>query len=483
MGSLFGGVTVTGYNSNPPPDDGSTGSNNVITWGTTIKAKIGDPLNTFCSSISSALVTSFGKTLSGGSVVSTAINYSAGPADQGRIIVVTVSGKTVTTPDATSVLSPFVFAINNQSTGNATIQGFSSQNVDGNNTLTLKAGRGVILWTDGSNWFTSGVGMGNLPLANPPFGFDMPINLGLQATVASNLLTVTVTANDGTTPTASNPVLIPFRSITGNNGVPAWVAVTSALSISTNAVGATLGTANSVPFRIWVCAFNNSGTAVLALFQSVNGGASPTSISAINESTFQSTTGISAAATSAGAFYTPNGTSLSPGSFRILGYLDYQSGLTTAGTYSSLPNVVQLFGPGIKKPGDVLQSVFASQTSTSSTGSTSYVASSVTISITPTSPINLIPVNAYGSITNATAGDSSFTRLSRGNSNNTNMFGNDSGANVNGTNGAISFANFGLDNPGTTSSTTYCIQIKCNAGTAAFSSGVNLTMQAQEIQV
>ena len=64
MGALYGGTAVTGYNANPPPDDGTTVPTNLITWAG-IKQKIGDPLNTFAAAIDSNLTAAFGKTLDG----------------------------------------------------------------------------------------------------------------------------------------------------------------------------------------------------------------------------------------------------------------------------------------------------------------------------------------------------------------------------------------------------------------------------------
>lgn len=43
-------VTVSGYNSSPPPDDGSTGASNQVTWAS-IKTKLSDPLKTAIDSI------------------------------------------------------------------------------------------------------------------------------------------------------------------------------------------------------------------------------------------------------------------------------------------------------------------------------------------------------------------------------------------------------------------------------------------------
>ena len=43
-------VTVSGYNASPPPDDGSTGASNQVTWAA-IKTKLTDPLNTAIAAV------------------------------------------------------------------------------------------------------------------------------------------------------------------------------------------------------------------------------------------------------------------------------------------------------------------------------------------------------------------------------------------------------------------------------------------------
>lgn len=43
-------VTISSYNSNPPTDDGSSDSSNLITWAG-VKTKLGDPINTAIASV------------------------------------------------------------------------------------------------------------------------------------------------------------------------------------------------------------------------------------------------------------------------------------------------------------------------------------------------------------------------------------------------------------------------------------------------
>lgn len=177
MAALYPGTSVSGYNSNPPPDDGTLGANNQITW-SGVKSKLGDPLNSFATSVDANLTTAFNKTVGGASVVSTASNYPMTAADQGRLISATAA-VTITTPDATVVHSPFCFAVNNESAVSITLAGFSAQNVDGTNTQTILAGGGCIVWTDGSNWFTSGLTPGQLAISLKPQGY---LNLANDAT-------------------------------------------------------------------------------------------------------------------------------------------------------------------------------------------------------------------------------------------------------------------------------------------------------------
>lgn len=145
-----------GYNANPPADDGSATAANTIFWAT-IKTKLGDPALTLGQNINTALLTAFAKVLGGGGVTSTAVDYVVGGSDQGKLVRATAAAITVTTPDATAVLSPFVFAFLNNSTGVVTLDGSGSQTIDGSANITISPGFGCILFTDGTNWFTNGV--------------------------------------------------------------------------------------------------------------------------------------------------------------------------------------------------------------------------------------------------------------------------------------------------------------------------------------
>ncbi len=244
--------------------------------------------------------------------------------------------------------------------------------------------------TGGSTWAQ--------PSVNPTRGFEV-VNMAFTTSVNSNLLTVTaVAANTNTTPTLANPIIIPFRSTTAASGAITYVNATGSLSINTNAVGATLGAPNSTAFRYWICTFNNAGAATLALINC----SSTSGIFALNETGVANTTGISGSATSTSTFYTPNGVSLTSSSFRIVGFINYESGLVTAGTYNNGPTVTQVLGPGVKKPGDIVQSVYRTTTALVNINSTTKATLGLTTPITLSSPVNSVKVSANGYLSNGT---------------------------------------------------------------------------------
>jgi hypothetical protein len=291
------------------------------------------------------------------------------------------------------------------------------------------------LGAQSAGWgLTLSAGVLSVSTTQPPYGFDAPVNLGLSAAAAGSNLTITLTGANGSNASATNPVSIPFRSGTLATGVPVWAEITGALTLVIPS-GATLGTSSSnVPFRIWIYASYNAGTPQLAAAVC----SSPTQIypCAAWEYTRITSTTITGLATSAGTLYATAGVANDP--VRILGYCDFATGLATAGSWASSCTTIQLFGPGIKKPGDIVQSVY----------NTSTTNSALALSITPTSTVNLIK---FSPSINMAQGSSLITLLIKRGATTiaTNLLG---GASVTGNfTGALNI----LDAPATTSSTSY----------------------------
>lgn len=262
--------------------------------------------------------------------------------------------------------------------------------------------------------------LSGINLTNPPYGFDTCVNMTISATVGSNLLGLQLFAADtGAAPTAQHPILCPWRNGTIATGSPVWTSIVTPTYLDTNAAGASLGTLNGMPFRLWVVLFYNGGTPTLGLWQSTTfqvAAQAPQgnniTLSTLDESALQSPTAISAAATSAGVYYAPNGTSISNSPFRILGYLDFGNGLTTAGNYATGPTRIQLFGPGIKKPGDRINFVKSSLATATALVAATYnitgtkpvptngvTATSITVS--PTASMDVFNINASVSLNGA----------------------------------------------------------------------------------
>lgn len=335
-------------------------------------------------------------------------------------------------------------------------------------------------------------------------GSDLPFptlgearNFSLAASVGSSALTIAIKDTYGNDPSALSPVYLDFRSATAATGTTSAYALRSATSLVISS-GSTLGTANNVPFRIWIVAFDDAGTIRIGAIQNVTGGATPTAVFGLAEYAVASSTaeGGAGAADNPATFYT--GTAVTSKAYRIIGFMEWSSGLATAGTWSAGPTTIQVFGPGIKKPNDAVQvgRVLKIDTFTSSTSGALTDITGLTVSITPSSAANLIVVDARvaywtdnqavalvllrGS-TNINGGTASSNRVS-------------SFAGVTRTtdgNSQVSASTLALDAPGTTSSTTYKVQfilqsggnIYVNrtitdsdiAGVGRFSSGITVT--------
>lgn len=172
--------------------------------------------------------------------------------------------------------------------------------------------------------------------------FGAAINLGLAASVAGNALTIALKGADGNDPSATNPVLVPTRNTTATTGTPSWLSVTAASSIVVSS-GSTLGTVNSTAFKLYVVGFNDAGTFRMGVINISAAGYLDAGV--LVSSTAEGGAG---AADSINTFYT--GTAVTSKAYCILGYVEYSSGLATAGTYASAPTKIQIYGAGSVPP-------------------------------------------------------------------------------------------------------------------------------------
>lgn len=230
--------------------------------------------------------------------------------------------------------------------------------------VTLAAKEQALLGYDGtsSRWRVSKI-LSSAAAASSPT-LDYPVNLAIAASVSGNALTVALKDAAGADPSAGSPVLIPFRSATATDGAPVIRSVQAAVSVSLSS-GSTAGAVSGQPFRLWLVSADDAGTPRLGLVNCVTANG----IRTLDEAALLTSQaeGGAGAADSAGVVYTA--VAVAAKAMRILGYLEWDAGLVTAGTWAAAPTKVQLFGPGIKKPGDVVQTRIAS-TTTVATGTT-----------------------------------------------------------------------------------------------------------------
>ena len=179
-------------------------------------------------------------------------------------------------------------------------------------------------------------------------------NLSLAASVASNALTIALKGKDGADPSSTNKIRIPFRNVTAATGDYTQLEVTAATSLVISS-GSTLGTSNNTAFRFWIVGFNDGGTFRLGAINCTTVSSGTVNIYPLSAWGIASSTaeGGAGGADSAQTFYT--GTAVTSKAYRVLGYVSYESGLATAGTYASAPTRVQIFDQDTRLPGERVQ--------------------------------------------------------------------------------------------------------------------------------
>lgn len=246
----------------------------------------------------------------------------------------------------------------------------------------------------------------------------------IDATVASNVLTVAIKTKGGTDPSPIDPIHVALRDETASDGNYQIVQINTPLSASIDASGLSyeqlykLGTTNNEPFRFWVLLLFDAGNPKLGLVNcsaiETLGGLLFHNTYSLDEQALVSSSDESSvldpSATGVGVIRTDVAVANSP--FRILGHLTWSSGLPVAGQYSVGPDRVQLFGPGIKKPGDVVKTSFVSQGQTSGTTTVPLDNSSplstegdsvIFNNFTPTSTVNVLEHDLHLHVSASTA--------------------------------------------------------------------------------
>ena len=170
-------------------------------------------------------------------------------------------------------------------------------------------------------------------------------NLTITTSRTGNAETIALKTLAGNDPSVADPIRIGFNDASGGFSV---LEITAATSIVLSS-GSTLGATNATIFRVWLVAFNDSGTFRLGAIKcALTDGVYGLQDNVIESSTAEGGTGT---ADSSGVIYT--GTAVTSKVMRVLGYLEYT--LTTAGTWVTAPSLVAIYAQGGRLPGETVQ--------------------------------------------------------------------------------------------------------------------------------
>lgn len=180
-------------------------------------------------------------------------------------------------------------------------------------------------------------------------------NVSFAVSASAGALTIALKDANGNDPTATTPVALTFRnaSLTASPNTPTVLEVAAATSVVVPSTS-TCGFSSNTAGRLWITGWNDGGTFRLGVFNASNS----TNIFPLSENGLASSLQAVAAGNAAGQHYTA-GAAVTSKAFRILGYVDWNSSGMTAGTWTTTNlNSIVTFGPGIKKPGDEVQTVW-----------------------------------------------------------------------------------------------------------------------------
>jgi hypothetical protein len=151
--AIYTSQVITGYNSSPPPDDGSQVSANKITWSGQ-KTKLSDPIKTLAEAINTELVSAFGKTYSA-HVTTKSTAFSVAVGDRGTMFLCGTASYAVNLPAAATAGDGFIVGFINTGGGSTTvtITASGAETINGSTTHSLtSAYHGIWIGCDGSSW-------------------------------------------------------------------------------------------------------------------------------------------------------------------------------------------------------------------------------------------------------------------------------------------------------------------------------------------
>lgn len=140
MGTKYTTQSATGYNSSPPPDDGTTVASNKITWAG-IKTKLADSIKTLADAINSQIVNALDYSIS---TASTAYTTVAGDHEK---MIGTTGTTTISLGDATTMAVGYRAGVSNDGTSVVTVAVITATDtLNGQANGTVKLLPGQAMW-------------------------------------------------------------------------------------------------------------------------------------------------------------------------------------------------------------------------------------------------------------------------------------------------------------------------------------------------
>jgi hypothetical protein len=385
-------------------------------------------------------------------VVARSSNTILGVSNFGNAIVATSTFTQTLTAAATLGDGWFCY-YRNDGTGVITLDPNGAETIDGSTTLALNPGESVVILCNGSAFKT----IGRTVTAADNFLVD--------ATVASNALTLTIKAGS----------VINFRESSLTAGTQDSLTLAADVSVVISN-GSNLGFSSSQKSRIYLGAMNNGGT-VEAFAYHANGASK---IQGFSESNLISTTAEGGAGGADAAHTAYSTTARSNLPWHLVGWIEITTG-ATAGQWSASPTKIQPMRHGIPRHGDVVQIIEDTGGGSATTSTSQTDVTGASADITPSSDVNKVIADFrwHATITTVFASEHQYyAQVLRGATNlSGETFRTSALASGSGVQTRSGHAYQKLDNPLTTSTTTYKLQHRTtDSGSGATTTAVTIRL-------